>query len=175
MASTLKVNKIQHTGGTTALEIDSSGRMLTPARPAFKARRSGNQSLGAGTTEQALIMNVADFDIGSGYNTSTGVYTVPLGGIYYFFINARFDSIAAGNYARVIIHNDKTGAQSFSDLANALTTIIGNGLSTNYETLHASGLLQCDTNDTIKFLGGDQADTSVTMQQESQCGGFLVG
>ena len=36
MASTLKVNTIQHTGGTTGMTIDSSGRVLTPARPSFQ-------------------------------------------------------------------------------------------------------------------------------------------
>ena len=36
MASTLKVNTIQHTGGTTGMTIDSSGRILTPARPSFQ-------------------------------------------------------------------------------------------------------------------------------------------
>ena len=35
MASILKVNEIQHTGGTTALTVDTNGRLLTPARPAF--------------------------------------------------------------------------------------------------------------------------------------------
>ena len=87
MASELHVDAIKHSGGTTALEIDSSGRVLTPARPAFKARRAGasNQSLGGGSDTQTLIMNVVDFDIGGGYSTSTGIYTVPKTGIYFFF------------------------------------------------------------------------------------------
>ena len=33
--SKLSVNTIAHTGGTTAQTIDSTGRILTPARPAF--------------------------------------------------------------------------------------------------------------------------------------------
>ena len=36
MASTLKVNEIQHTSGTTALSIDTGGRVLQPTKPAFK-------------------------------------------------------------------------------------------------------------------------------------------
>ena len=38
MASTLKVQNIQHTNNTTALNIDTNGRILTPARPSFMAR-----------------------------------------------------------------------------------------------------------------------------------------
>ena len=175
MTSTLKVNTIQHTGGTTALEIDSSGRVLTPARPTFRARRINNLSLTGGNDTQNLIMNAVDFDVGSGYNTGTGFYTVPLGGIYFFFLNARFDDVASGSYSRAIIHNDKTGATSYTDLVNVLGSIVGSGMSTTYETIQASGLLQCETNDTIKFLGGHNSDSSISLQQESQCGGFLVG
>ena len=40
MASTLKVNTIAHSGGTDALTIDSTGRVLTPARPMFYATMS---------------------------------------------------------------------------------------------------------------------------------------
>ena len=173
--SNILVQNIKHTNGTTAQTIDSSGRVLTPTRPAFRARRINNLSLGGGNDTQNLIMNAVDFDIGSGYNTGTGFYTVPLGGIYFFFLNARFDDVASGAYSRAIIHNDKTGATSYTDLENVLHSIVGTGMSTNYHTINASGLLQCATNDTIKFLGGDNADSSINLQQESHCGGFLVG
>jgi len=53
MASILKVNEIQHTGGTTAATIDSSGRILTPARPLFMA--PGNAS-GYQNTSAAIVM-----------------------------------------------------------------------------------------------------------------------
>ena len=61
------------------------------------------------------------------------------------------------------------------DLVNVLNSIVGGGMSTTYETIQASGLLQCETNDTIKFLGGHNTDSAIFLQQESQCGGFLVG
>ena len=173
--SNLLVQNIKHTNGTTAQTIDSSGRVLTPARPTFRARRINNLSLSGGNDTQTLIMNAVDFDVGNGYNTSTGFYTVPLGGIYFFFLNARFDDVASGSYSRAIIHNDKTGATSYTDLVNVLNSIVGSGMSTTYETIQASGLLQCETNDTIKFLGGHNTDSSIFLQQESQCGGFLVG
>ena len=179
MASELHVDAIKHSGGTTALEIDSSGRVLTPARPAFKARRLGgsNQSLGGGSDTQTLIMNVVDFDIGGGYNTSTGIYTVPKTGIYFFFLNPRFDSMDASSYFRAIIYNGSSSGQAtaYTDLGNVLTSINGDGHSSNYETRSVSGILQCTQGDTIRFLGGHNSDTSVTLQQESQCGGFLVG
>ena len=42
MASILKVNTIQDaTNSNTAISVDSSGRVTTPAKPSFRAFRSG--------------------------------------------------------------------------------------------------------------------------------------
>ena len=43
MTGILKVDTIQSSGGTTGLTIDSSGRMFTPARPAFYIRKTGGR------------------------------------------------------------------------------------------------------------------------------------
>ena len=42
--STLKLSNIQALNGTTAQTIDSSGRITTPARPAFRATMAGSSS-----------------------------------------------------------------------------------------------------------------------------------
>jgi hypothetical protein len=36
--SNLLVQNIKHTNGTTAMTVDSSGRVTTPARPSFLVR-----------------------------------------------------------------------------------------------------------------------------------------
>ena len=41
----LKTGTIQSTGGTTAMTIDSTGRILTPARPAFRAKFNASGTL----------------------------------------------------------------------------------------------------------------------------------
>ena len=43
MASTLKVNEIQHTGGTNAMTVDSSGRLAYPAQPRFMVKLASNE------------------------------------------------------------------------------------------------------------------------------------
>jgi len=78
MSSVLKVDAIQNTAGTSALTIDSSGRILTPARPAFMARRTSNQSSGI------VIFDTAMINQGSHYNTSDGKFTAPIAGLYTF-------------------------------------------------------------------------------------------
>ena len=86
MASILKVNTIQDaTNSTTAMTIDSSGRVSRPVRVGFKIGASThNQSSNlAGTITQYnnLRTTVGDFNDGN-YNTSTCVYTVPVAGVY---------------------------------------------------------------------------------------------
>jgi hypothetical protein len=75
---TLKSTTIQHTNGTTALTIDSSGRVQKPNQPAFSATRTG----GAFTNTGVGVFNTTYFNIGGHYNTSTGRFTAPITGTY---------------------------------------------------------------------------------------------
>ena len=89
MASTLKVNEIQHTGGTSAMTVDSTGRILTPARPAFKVTTATNQSL-LNSTRTTMLWTTTDFDIGSNFDLTNNRFVVPITGIYQFSALARF-------------------------------------------------------------------------------------
>ena len=50
MVSKLEVDTIAHSGGTTGMTIDSTGRILTPARPAFRARLTTGSGGGSNGT-----------------------------------------------------------------------------------------------------------------------------
>ena len=80
MASELGVQTIQHTNGTDAMTIDSSGRILTPARPAFYATRTGTTV----TSGNDYPFDNVVTNIGSHYNSSTGKFTAPIAGMYFF-------------------------------------------------------------------------------------------
>ena len=83
--STLKVDTIQHSGGTTGLTIDTSGIVLTPARPAFRAYRNATSWNDiTHNTWTKVALNATDFNIGSHYNTSTYRFTAPVSGVYVF-------------------------------------------------------------------------------------------
>ena len=85
MASILNVDKVRATGSTTdALSIDSSGRVFTPARPAFRVYKmsgSGGQS-----ATGVISLTNEDYDIGSGWNTN--YYQAPVSGVYQFNLAA---------------------------------------------------------------------------------------
>jgi len=82
MASTLKVDTIAHTGGTTALTVDSSGRILQPNKPMASVTRAGDMAAHTGTAYPTLIFNQVDLDVGGHYNSGTGEFTCPVDGIY---------------------------------------------------------------------------------------------
>ena len=60
--SNLLVQNIKHTNNTTAQTIDSTGRILTPARPAFRARIAGSSS--AHGDQGVFVVETEAFDIG---------------------------------------------------------------------------------------------------------------
>ena len=115
--STLKVGTIQdHANSTTALTIDNAGRILTPARPAFRAR-IGAQSGGTGATGD-LVFETEDFDIGGNYNVSNGRFTAPIAGIYHFM----FRGLSAGTGTGAA---NSGGDTAFGDLKKNGSVVAG--------------------------------------------------
>ena len=86
MASTLKVQNIAHTGGTTGLTLDSSGVVSQPARPSFILLGIPNDIASQGT----VVWGQSSFTPGTqsqtnggfSYDSSNGYLTVPKTGLY---------------------------------------------------------------------------------------------
>lgn len=89
MASVLKVNEIQHTGGTSALTIDSNGIVGRSVIPAFHAYGISN---GTYTTTGTVPFNNTLLNNGNHYDTSTYTFTAPVSGIYNISIMGLFNT-----------------------------------------------------------------------------------
>jgi len=71
------------TSATERMRIDANGYVTTPYQPAFKAYPSSGVVIGSsGVTN--VTFNSTAYNVGSCYNTSTGLFTAPVAGVYIF-------------------------------------------------------------------------------------------
>ncbi len=170
MASIIGVQELQHTNGTSAMTIDSSGRMLTPARPAFRVKFDADTSAINISTIQTLDFNTygsVDFDIGSNFVLASNKFVAPVSGLYQIDSQVVVQSAEAstGVYIYVNINGTDTRAGEINDPQG------GNYASTRY-----SGLFNLTASDEVSISVRTIADTSVTLRGDgTDFSGFLVG
>lgn len=125
MASILGVETIQHTNGTNALTVDSSGRINMPAKPVFRATH--NTSTGYSTNGDIIIYNTALINVGNGYNTTTGKFTAPCDGIYGFSYNYYTDAVDH-TMTDLLLNNSTSYGRTETRLDMGNNSIVASGL-----------------------------------------------
>jgi len=111
MASILKVNNIQNSGGTAAMTIDSSGRYTSPANPILHA--TGGSGLGwlspsgSAATITQWVTSGTTVAFNRGFTVSNGVITVPCDGVYEVHCSMLTET-NAGEYVMVRIKKGST-------------------------------------------------------------------
>jgi len=110
MASILNVDKVRATGSTTdGVLVDSSGRVTTPARPAFFAYLTADQTMSIGSWDK-VDFNATDFDTGSDFDSSTNNrFVAPVNGVYQFNSSLNPD-YSSGTNTRVFARFYKNGS-----------------------------------------------------------------
>jgi hypothetical protein len=87
--SNLLVQNIKHTNNTTAMTVDSSGRITEPNRPSFQAV-VGSESWATLSDTGIIPFNDvssgACFDTGGDFDTSNNRFVAPVSGKYHFFV-----------------------------------------------------------------------------------------
>jgi len=152
-------------GTNTAMTIDSSGRILTPLRPAFQAR--GNNE--AYVTTNPVPFPTAEVNIGSCYNASTYKFTAPIAGVYYFYAYV-FSKNTAGEYNNIqFSKNDAT------DYESAAGGLYNNDSGAIYSTPPTIAVLSLSASDTIKVAFHSSTGDYFNGEDESVFGGFLLG
>ena len=137
MTSILKVSEIQDpTNSNSALTIDSSGFVVMPKRIHVRAIGDGTAAYHDNNENDGLPMSViAEDGDGNGasyYNTSTGLFTAPVAGVYFssFSVliqtatNSDFQLFKNGVlYQRFFQHNERGWHGSLTALLNVNDTL----------------------------------------------------
>lgn len=163
ISGNLDVGSIRASNGTAAMTIDSSGRVLQPAKPAFRGAIGVIASANY-TTETDITGYTESFDIGGNFNPTTGIFIVPVDGLYQinFMISGGGAAGASNLYGKLYING--------AELIRARTDPQGGAsFSVNY-----SSVLNLTSGDELKVRFLVDADTSVSID-DVDFSGFLVG
>lgn len=144
------------TGTNTAMTVDSSGRVTTPARPAFSATASTSFNMTSGT----IPYDAEQFDIGGNYNASTYKFTCPVAGIYSFSFSYYAVNLTT---ARASLYK------------NTSLYAIGNRVETNgsHPSTTSTIVMQCSVNDEI-YVGWQEGSVHIAPAY-NHFSGYLIG
>lgn len=136
-------NIISNSGFT----VDSSGRNYNTTQPAFSAYLSSatsNNVTGDGTG-YSIIFDQTIYNVGTSYNTGTGVFTAPIAGLYYFNLAIMAKNIGSHDTLQLQIN---TATQSFQGSYCNPSTMKANG---NFLQVNMAQLIKLSASDTVSF------------------------
>ena len=135
------------TNNTEALRIDTAGHVTQALQPAFAARRNTNQSgFNPSSLTTVVVYNLEFEDRNSDYDTSTGLFTAPVDGTYWF--QASIYSNYTFQQGWLVVNGAR---MNFSDVA----------YGSLYAVFAATYYIELDANDTVGFHPYKGGETSV--------------
>jgi len=150
---------------STGLEIDNAGHVTKPNQPYFHAYRSSDQTNYNPTSlGEAVLFNAEILDVNGDFNTSTGLFTAPVDGTYWF-IGSAYSS--TNNWIQVwLAINTGAGAAraTYTDVVISTRSVI-NGVF----------YVHLDANDTVGFHPYTGASASVTVNSSANHTWFKGG
>ena len=147
---TLEVDTIKNTSGTTALTIDSNGRLGVSNPIIFYGRKNNVDSY---TTIGTIVWNVSMVDTANAYNTSTGLFTCPKAGHYEIHWN--YLQRAVG-YLRTTAQ--KNGSHIYG--SGQQTMIYSSNSSAEEDMRAGTSIVNCAVGDTLSIRFEDKSSTA---------------
>lgn len=144
---------LQITNNSKTMTFNSSGNLLLPGTPLFTASGSAGawESPAASATWYTILFPVTYVNVGSCFNTTTGIFTAPVSGTYIFTFSAyvHFQLTATNDYIHpAFLCNGSWGARGGGGGANY--RLRGHGYTAYYDDLEMSQIYRLQTSDTMR-------------------------
>ena len=159
----------------TAMSIDSSNRILTPARPAFHAyAASGSWTVFSNGSWTKIVLPAAVLNTGTYYDTTNSKFVAPIAGVYHFYykVYGRVQSgAAASTYWQSRFQKNNNGITGYGAL------IMGYNYNTSGdETATYSMTISLAANDeiTVHAVAGGSSNGEY-FPTACEFGGHLIG
>lgn len=123
-----------------------------------KYQSAVNQSIANNSNTQTMTFATKAFDTHNAYNTSTGIYTVPVSGKYLLTANIRFTAYSASDSPQVRIY--KNGTKVAAGGTIAFTT-------SNGWFAAVSDFESCNAGDTLEFRAFQASGSSQTLDGDT--------
>ena len=182
MVSQLKVNEIIKQSGSSITIGEAGDTITVPSgtlatdffnSTAFQAYKSGGDQAISNNTWTTCTYETAEYNFGSGFDTSSGVYTAPSTGYYNFNVTIMLYNPTARNFMVRLYKNNATAIKQArrEDGADGKQDL---------ESIHVNAVVQLDAGDTARFQGYIEMDSSsdrriLTGQENTYVKGERIG
>ena len=136
-------------GTTSRLTIDASGRVTKPYQPSCYVRANSG---GPWETDDVVIFNGVDTNIGNCYNTSNGRFTAPVNGRYMFSFIAMAPAFFRGQIrkngaAQTEFRSDHDGATALNYVQATITVIYSMSVGDYVDQYISAGIMNGNGNE----------------------------
>jgi hypothetical protein len=171
MASIIGVNELQHTNGTTAATIDSSGHILTPTRPAFHVYKTADQAVSGNSI---VTWDGASVNIGNCFSLTDNEFTAPVTGLYFIQLTLRAENSTTITNEQIstYCYKNDVNFKQMTQLLTAANQLSNSHVSSSFVDMLTAGDVihfQATIGGTGPSIGGESTG------RQTYASGFLVG
>lgn len=131
------------TFGTSSTKIDTAGRLIIPNNPGFFGAKTGSN---VQMRQYPWVINSTSLNINTCYNTTTGIFTCPVAGLYY----TSWGGICNGGDNNAVATAARTGYVGVAK--NGILQVFTHWNTNDYwDTQNLETILYCAAGDTIAW------------------------
>ena len=153
--------------GLERLRINRDGIVTKPYNPSFSCYKNGHFNF-TSNTDTTIKPWTEQHDTHNDFNATTGVFTAPVAGKYFFYVTVMQQRQGNGDFQLKIYKNGALYVNS-NDMNDAATT--------TFQQTTINAVMSLAANDTASFVTRNSTDTTSFLYQGqyTHCGGYLIG